>query len=51
MIKCEKCKIVEIPEPQYCCNGYMCGCYGQPIDPPYCESCWKELSGEVKTND
>ena len=22
-----------------CCDGYMCGCRGLPIDPPYCFKC------------
>ena len=26
-------------EPEYCCNGYMCGCMGQPIEPPEHEIC------------
>lgn len=36
---CAECKKVEIPEPQRCCSGHECGCYGMPIDPPYCQSC------------
>lgn len=27
-----------------CCEGYMCGCMGLPIDPPYCFKC---LESEV----
>ena len=26
----------QIPEPEMCCNGYECGCMGQPIEPPVC---------------
>lgn len=26
----------EIEEPQRCCNGSDCGCYGMPVDPLYC---------------
>lgn len=26
-------------EPEYCCNGYMCGCMGLPIYPPIHEEC------------
>jgi hypothetical protein len=22
-----------------CCDGYLCGCRGLPVDPPYCEKC------------
>lgn len=25
-----------------CCDGYMCGCMGLPIDPPYCFKCMDE---------
>lgn len=41
---CWKCKVNEIPEPEYCCSGLpnQCGCMGLPIDPPYCEECYKE---------
>lgn len=31
-------------DPQYCCNGNMCGCIGQPIEPVVCsEKCYHEL--------
>ena len=30
---------VEDFEPVYCCDGYMCGCQGQPIDPPMHDDC------------
>lgn len=30
-------------EPEFCCNGSECGCYGQPIDPPICsQECWEK---------
>lgn len=33
---CEICeKEIEI---QMCCDGYMCGCMGMPIEPPLCDS-------------
>ncbi len=33
--KCVHCgEIVEDWEPQYCCSGEVCGCYGLPIYPP-----------------
>ena len=29
-------------EPQMCCNGRECGCYGKPIEPPLCsKKCWE----------
>ena len=26
-------------EPEYCCNGVGCGCYGKPINPIFCDEC------------
>ena len=31
-----------------CCDGYMCGCMGLPIDPPYCNKC---ISGYTATEN
>lgn len=42
---CWECKVNEIPEPEYCCNGHMCGCHGFPIDPPYCDECFSKATG------
>ena len=42
-MKCWECKVVDIPEPRYCCNGVDCACRGQPIDPPFCDSCWDKI--------
>ena len=28
----------------YCCDGYMCGCRGEPTDPPICVKCEGNLS-------
>lgn len=25
-------------EPEFCCNGFECGCYGRPINPCVCSS-------------
>jgi hypothetical protein len=34
---------------QYCCNGNMCGCLGQPIEPVVCsEKCYHELVNKYK---
>jgi hypothetical protein len=41
-MKCEECKEVEVGEPEYCCDGRECGCYGQPIHPMLCEDCWND---------
>lgn len=40
--KCEVCK-KEVPdyEPEYCCGGFECGCYGLPMMPCICSNeCW-----------
>jgi hypothetical protein len=43
MAKCWECKTADIPEPEYCCSGYECGCCGKPIDPPFCDECFKKI--------
>ena len=43
--KCIVCN-KEVPDyiPEYCCDGLMCGCRGQPIEPCICsQKCWDEL--------
>lgn len=43
IIDCEICD-KEIPDydPQMCCNGHMCGCMGQPNNPPVCsDECYE----------
>jgi len=38
--KCINCgAIVTDYKPKFCCDGFMCGCRGLPIEPPLCESC------------
>lgn len=35
-------------EVNICCNGYMCGCMGQPTEPPVCsEECYDELMNNM----
>lgn len=41
----------EIPEPQYCCNGFDCGCQGLPIDPPFCSNECYEAYLKEKRNE
>lgn len=45
MYRCEICLTpVSDYEPEYCCSGYMCGCFGKPIEPCVCsERCYKAL--------
>lgn len=32
-------------EPQMCCGGKDCGCYGMPVNAPICsEKCWDALT-------
>jgi hypothetical protein len=43
--KCEICG-ADMPdyEPEYCCDGTMCGCMGMPISPPVCSNeCFYKL--------
>jgi len=44
---CEICgKEIEI---QRCCDGYMCGCMGMPIEPPVCsEECMEKYAENIK---
>jgi hypothetical protein len=36
-------------DPQYCCNGSMCGCLGYPTEPVVCsEKCYDELVNKHK---
>ena len=48
--KCIVCgKEMSDYEPQYCCDGKMCGCLGRPVEPPVCsEKCWNELMGNER---
>lgn len=43
------CKVCGIEiEVKMCCSGYMCGCMGQPIEPPVCsEECYDELMNNL----
>lgn len=42
----EKIEMPDDYEPEYCCSGHMCGCYGYPINPVFCDPCEKEIFGE-----
>lgn len=53
---CDGCgkpiKVREDYEPEFCCSGYMCGCYGMPLDPAFCYSCELQFLGkEVEVDD
>lgn len=49
IFKCERCSIdIEMPddyERPMCCDGYMCGCMGQPIEPLLCTECEEAVFG------
>ena len=32
-------------EPEWCCTGFECGCFGLPVNPVFCEDCLDELYG------
>ncbi|UBR30221.1 hypothetical protein LCG60_27125 [Bacillus sp. SD-4] len=46
---CDGCfkptKVEQGYEPETCCDGYMCGCYGKPNNPVFCEKCEEQLFG------
>lgn len=46
---CEICgKPVPGYEPEYCCSGRECGCYGLPIEPCICSNaCWDAMSAGI----
>lgn len=43
--QCDWCgKHFQDVAPVYCCDGYMCGCYGRPVEPQICsEFCAERL--------
>lgn len=45
------CNICETEiEIQLCCNGFRCGCMGQPIYPPVCsKECYDKLIEKYKS--
>ena len=47
---CDICGIELINyEPLKCCNGFDCGCMGQPTNPPICsEKCWDKAMNKKK---
>ena len=32
-----------------CCDGRECGCMGKPIDPCWCDECWKKWEQHSKS--
>ena len=36
---------------EYCCDGYMCGCGGGPIEPPMHIECYTKWRQSRKDND
>ena len=48
--KCVNCGD-EMPEYiiEYCCDGKLCGCMGEPMNPLICsQKCWDELIERLK---
>lgn len=44
-VECINCGApVDNYEPEYCCDGRECGCFGRPIEPPVCDKCWDEIT-------
>lgn len=43
-------KVTKDYEPKMCCEGYLCGCYGYPINPVFCDKCEERIYGKpIKT--
>jgi hypothetical protein len=47
---CDSCgepiKVFKEYEPEHCCDGYLCGCYGYPINPIFCTPCERKIYGK-----
>lgn len=38
--RCARAVLLPEPyEPEICCSGHECGCYGMPINPVFCPEC------------
>ena len=48
--KCNACnadiEVFDEYEPQFCCDGKMCGCYGEVINPVFCDECEEKFLGK-----
>ena len=51
----EQCMICgkDIPDykPQFCCDGFECGCMSMPIEPPICYECYNKLPNKQKIKE
>ena len=47
--KCNACgktiEVIDNYKPEFCCSGHECGCYGQPVNPVFCEDCEGKILG------
>lgn len=47
---CDGCgdfiKVTKDYEPEICCGGFECACYGRPINPVFCDSCEERIYGK-----
>lgn len=41
-------KVYDSYKPRYCCDGYMCGCYGVPLNAVLCDDCAEQYYGITK---
>ncbi len=51
-LKVDNCLICGKPvpdyEPEFCCSGQECGCYGQPVEPCTCsDECYKAVMDHI----
>ena len=51
---CDSCgteiKVLDDYEPEFCCEGRECGCYGGPINPIFCDDCERIIWGKPVEN-
>ncbi len=38
-------------EPEMCCNGFECGCYGHPVNPLFCDECEIAIFGRLQQDE
>lgn len=47
---CDSCgneiKVLDSYEPEFCCDGRECGCYGRPINQMFCDDCERIIWGK-----
>ncbi len=50
IVPCIQCGKMTEADMTMCCDGYMCGCKGLPIQSPLCEECDKTFFEGVRND-